>query len=910
MQFYIGLITFIICLSVTANSGGKWPYFTSADAEKEAYNLAKSTLFPKTLKYITKYYVEPERIDPQEMFKSSLSEVQKFVPEILVTFHSPTSFTVIIDKSEKKFSSPLKNLDDFWNVMSDVMLFIELNYKGDVELSDIESLAINGALKMLDPHSAFLTPDFYKEFKIDTGGHFGGLGIVITSKDGQLTVIAPIEDTPAWKAGIKSGDVITEIDDESTINMSLMKAVERLRGKVGSRVNLTIERKGRAAPFTLTLTRAEINIKSIKSTLIKDTAGAVAYIRIKRFQKDTDTDFTKALKSLIAEAGKDFRGLVIDLRNNPGGLLNEAVRVADAFLSEGVIVSTVGSHKRFIEEDAAEKAGTEPRDYPLIVLVNEGSASASEIVAGALQAYQRALVIGEATFGKGSVQSVYELGKNYALKLTIAQYLTAGKYSIQTVGITPDIVITPVTIDKEYIDIEPNKRHAEEELEKHLKQIVIPTAVKEKTTIRYYKPYAGEDDIEEMRKKEYESELDFKDDLATKLATKIILSSKSSDPKTMFADSKDVISQLEKQEQEKMSAKLYELGTKWEWEDVQQADVGKLSVSTAVKAGGGFVEAVTAGEEAYLVLNVMNTGKAPFNRLLGVIEAENPLLDEKEFAIGRLDPGQTLSRELKIKIPAGTPDKNIPFKINFKQWDKALGQSYASFLKIRGLPRPRFSFNFYLEKPETVGSPNPLPKGKNVPITVRVKNIGDGPTKDANVFISNKKNEKDLFIKSGRAKLGVIKPGETKSATFSFLIRPSAVASTFILELAVTDRELIEFISTDLKVTVESGRISPPAGVWYEGPEIKISAPALPIVTESEKYTLKGEITDNVFVKDYYVFVNDEKVLYRSNPHETGKLPFEVVFKLKRGENNLTVVSRDDNNLASVKSLVIQRGSN
>lgn len=882
----------------------QWPFLSQARAEKEHYSLSESRLFPRTLKYIDKYYVEPERIEPKEMFKGSLNELQKSIPEILVQFNSPTSFTITIDQATKKFSSSLKNLDQFWDLMKEVLAFIELNYKGEADLKDIETIMINSALSTLDPHSAFLTPEIFNEFKIDTGGEFGGLGIVITSKDGQLTVIAPIEDTPAWKAGVKSGDVITQIDDESTINMSLMKAVERLRGKVGSRVVITVERKGRIAPFKLTLTRANIQIDSIKSTLIKDPGESVAYIKVKRFQKETYQDFARDLKKLKAEAGASFKGLVIDFRNNPGGLLDQAVEIADLFLAKGTIVSTVGANKKFIDADEAHEKGTEPSDYPIVVLVNEGSASASEIVAGALQAEGRALVIGQRTFGKGSVQSVYELGSDYALKLTIAQYLTAGKYSIQTVGVTPDITIQPVIIDKEYIDITPNKPSSEKELKKHLDQIK-PIAKKDLNIINFYKKYEGDDDIEERRQREYSERLDFTDDFEVKIATRIILASKSSNPETMLKDSTGAIKKLEDQEDEKISAELSSLGTNWAGTPATSSV--KLEAASSIRYMDKTVARAEAGKDIGLVVTVSNKGKNPVYKLIGVIESENPLLDEKEFVFGTLAAGASASRSVTIKLPDGLSSQDIPFGVNFKLGKEDISYKFNSDLKIAGLKRPRFSINYELEKPLTVSAKHPLPEGKSVPLTFRVKNVGDGASKEVHAYISNKKNNKDLFIEKGRIDLGVIKPGQVKKATFTFKVLTPSNSSTFLMDLSVADRDLLEFLNTELKITMQSGAIYPPAGVWYEGPEISLSEKNFPVESKGGEFTIIGAITDKKAVKDYYIFVDDEKVVYESNPHETPTMNINATVALKKGNNNVMIVARDLDDLSSVKSFVVQR---
>lgn len=898
---YLGRLLSVIFLVIFGTG-----LYSLTEAKKSNYNLMESRILPKSLSYIQKNYVEPERISPKEMLKSGLDEVQRIVPEILVQFSSPTSFTLTIDNAKKSFSSRLDNISDLWTVMQDVFAFIQINYNGDAKFEDIESVAIDGMLKVLDPHSALLTPEYYKEFKIDTGGEFGGLGIVISSKDGKLTVITPIEDTPAWKAGIKSGDVITRINSESTINMSLLKAVEKLRGKIGSKVLLAIERKGRPAPFELTLIRDNIQIESVKTKLLKEAEGDVGYIRIKRFQQETNEAFATALKKIKNESGAKLKGLIIDLRNNPGGLLNQAISIADIFLDEGVIVSTVGAYKKFIEEEVAHAEGTESKNYPVVVLVNEGSASASEIVAGALQALDRALVIGSQTFGKGSVQSVYDLGNNYALKLTVAQYLTAGKHSIQTTGVVPDITVVPITVDPKMVDLEPNSHSSEKELERHLTQIV-PSSGKQSRIVKYYKNYLSEDQLEELNKSEYVDSLDFKDDFEVKLATKIILATRSAKPFEMEKEADAVIVGMEQLEQEKISAKLHEIGTNWDKGSEKGSE--RLSANQIIKVDNAPVDRAAAGKNADLVLTVTNSGEKTLYQLIGVIGSENFLIKDREFVFGKISPKGSQSSKISLEIPAGAFTQDIPFTVKFKEGGTPLSYAYKSVFKINELKHPQFSFNYELEKPRATSTSTPLPKGKNVPLIIKVKNVGDGPTKDAEVILSNKDNNEHIFIETGRAKLGLVKPAAIAPATLAFRVQPGFSSSTFTLELSIVDRDLLEMVTIDLDFTVESGSITPAPGMWYEGPKIVLNNITTPITTSSEKYTLRGTLIDDQIIKDYYIFVDDRKVAYASNPQESKDLSFDSTFSLKEGSNTVSIIARDNNKLMTRKTLSILRGT-
>ena len=325
-----------------------------------------------------------------------------------------------------------ESLEAFTNILS----IVKKNYVEDVETKTLVNGAINGMLNSLDPHSAYLTPELYKDLQMDTQGRFGGLGIEITVKGGVLTVVSPIEDTPAFKAGIKPGDMIFKIEDEFTKDMTLVDAVKKMRGPKGTKINLSIKREGVPELIDFTLMRDTIRVQSVRSRVLESGYG---YIRLAQFQERSDRDVQKALEKLAAEKG-GLKGLVLDLRNNPGGLLTQAVRIADLFLDSGLIVYTEGRIESQKQKYFAQKDGSW-MDFPMVVLVNGGSASASEIVAGALQDHKRAVVLGTKTFGKGSVQTILPLDDNSALRLTTARYFTPSGRSIQATGIVPDIVV-------------------------------------------------------------------------------------------------------------------------------------------------------------------------------------------------------------------------------------------------------------------------------------------------------------------------------------------------------------------------------------------------------------------------------------------------------------------------------------
>ncbi|MGK5087481.1 S41 family peptidase [Bdellovibrionota bacterium FG-2] len=334
-------------------------------------------------------------------------------------------------KDDKAGPSRYENLELFQKVLH----FVEANYVDEIKNKDLVYGAIKGMLETLDPHSNFLTPEIFKEMKVDTSGKFGGLGIEIGIKDNILTIMAPIEDTPAWRAGLKPNDRIVKINRESTKGMSLMEAVGKMRGKKGTDVTLSIYRDGFEKIRDVTVTRDVIKIQSVKSEELEPEYG---YVRLTSFNESAAADIKKAIEKL--ETKKKLKGLVFDLRTNPGGLLDQAVEVSSLFIDEGVVVSTIGRNRDQKDVKYARK-GNARKDFPVAILVNSNSASAAEIVAGALQDHHRAIIMGQPTFGKGSVQTVIELGTDLGLKLTIARYYTPSGRSIQEKGVHPDIIL-------------------------------------------------------------------------------------------------------------------------------------------------------------------------------------------------------------------------------------------------------------------------------------------------------------------------------------------------------------------------------------------------------------------------------------------------------------------------------------
>ena len=365
------------------------------------------------------------------------------------------------------------NLFQELKTFTDVLAIVKRDYVSEVENKKVVEGAIKGLLTTLDPHSGYLDPDFYQDLQVQTKGEFGGLGIEITIKDGLLVVVAPMEGSPAEKVGVRPGDTIVKIEGKFTKEFSLVDAVKRLRGPKGSSITISLGRKGHRDLIDVSVVRDNIAVKSVKSRYLGDGYG---YVRLSQFMENSGDDMKLALQSLEKQSGEEaLKGLILDLRNNPGGLLAQAVRISDMFLKDGVIVYTDGRVEAQKQKFFAHARGTEP-DYPIIVLINGGSASASEIVAGALKDHGRALIVGTQSFGKGSVQTITPLENGGALTLTTALYYTKSGNSLQAKGVKPDVEVdvpTPGLEESKESERRPFVEVREEDL---------PGAIKNPTT--------------------------------------------------------------------------------------------------------------------------------------------------------------------------------------------------------------------------------------------------------------------------------------------------------------------------------------------------------------------------------------------------------------------------------------------
>lgn len=814
--------------------------------QKTPHELSALKVLTKVILYVKDNYVDPKRVRPKEMMVAALEAVEKSVPEVMVD-GSADSGKVRLNVNGKAKEFDISHVDTLWRMsftLKDVFDFISRNMRPTDDSREIEYAAINGMLNTLDPHSILLRPEMYREMKLSTKGEFGGLGFVIQMREGILTVVKVLPKTPAFRAGIKKDDQITRIGEESTVNMDLNEAVGKLRGPVDSRVTITINRKAWEKPAVMTLTRALITIESVQSKLLAQNVG---YVRVKNFQGNTTKDLDAALQELATQArangsAQGLKGVVLDLRGNPGGLLDQAIQVSDLFVKEGTIVATVGLSDRMREEKRAHNDDTDEA-YPVAVLVNAGSASASEIVAGALKNLNRAVIIGRQTFGKGSVQVLYDFPDDSALKLTIAKYLTPGDISIQEVGITPDIQLIPTRVAKDRVDVfAPRRTMGEADLDHHFgnpsndkaakKREEVVVREKPAMTLKYLKeekekvaaapkPDEKKDPKDAKDKKgkpagknvltdsegssdedlddqlDAESQDEVREDFEVTFARDFLLTAPATRRDKMLTDGAKFVAEKTRQEEERIANAISAMGIDWSPGESPK----KASIESSLKPNAE--RRIAAGETVQLELTAENKGTEAIKRLRAWIESENGYLDRREFLFGALKPGEKRSWTVNVKLPKDLISRRDGVTVKFQDDSGVLQEQVAGELNFVELARPKFAYSWQLlDECQACNLDGQAQRGETLTLLLDVTNVGTGKAMDTFSVIRNA-GDPNIFIEKGRFKLGELDVGETKTARFTLEVKRALKPDEFGLKVNVLDEPLEEFLADKLMVPVD-----------------------------------------------------------------------------------------------------------
>ncbi|MSP62375.1 MAG: peptidase S41 [Myxococcales bacterium] len=972
------------------------------------YDLAALRIFNATLMRINDSYVDPTRVDPKQMLLASLDYVQKSVAEVLVEPHPEQNKVVVrVDSETREFAiGDVESPWTMWMKMREIFQFIQANIQPGTDAKELEYAATNGMLSTLDPHSVLMDPTLYNEMKLNTKGKFGGLGIVIGIRKGHLTVLKPMPGTPAAAAGLKSGDKIVRIENESTVNMMLNDAVNRLRGDPDTQVVIWMVR-GDAAAKRIALTRAEIQVRTIESHQLKSNIG---YVKLSQFSGNSVDEMRRVLGEMNQKA--PLKGIILDLRGDPGGLLDQAIKVADEFVDGGTIVTTVGYANKQREEKRATP-GNQPK-VPMAVLVDGGSASASEIVAGALKNLDRAVVLGSRTFGKGSVQVLYDNDDGSALKLTIAQYLTPGDVSIQSVGIMPDIALEQAALSKERVSIF-RQRHGlrEQDLDAHLTSRNAQAAGKPVETVRYLwdapkkkdptslprddSKAKDPDDPEAEADAEPEDEMltgdeKFKEDkdFEVAFARDMLAQAKGWKRHEVLASSRGFLDKKMADEQVKIAEALKKLGVDWAAGDDRGAVdlVGQLSTDKPA-------DTVKAGETITLKATVQNRGTGVATQVRGITKCDDPLLEDREFIVGKLGPGESRSWTVPVKIDRAALSRLDTVKLDVADGRTTRTAVHTLDLRIEGMTRPRFAYAYQLIDDVKGNGDGQVQRGEELRLHVTVKNIGDGKAYQTLATLSNKSGE-GVDVNKGRFNVDNLLPGDAKSVDFTFAVASDYKDSSFALQMDVYDQVLHEYVTDKLTfnvaatgqgkstaesasgaVTVTAERAEVRAGAASSSPvighaprgasfkvtgkyaeyyriEIEPGRPAFlafatagaptqgsggtsktnlftpamqvappriaivnpPLVVDGPTFRLNALATDEAQIADGYIFVTNRgakidhrKVFYLSN--RKGGTPkqmrFDALVPLWPGANQVTVVTRQSNQVQSQQTLIVQR---
>lgn len=790
-KFLLVLVAFVASVFLTLQHRDRFlPTLQSESASlagpqkpsPSGYKLSNLHVLNSVLLYINQCYVEPDRFDPAKMLVSALESIEDQVPDIIVRHDEGSeSVEVEVDTSHKSFD--VKGVNSPWAMsakLKTIFKFIQETLRNDeVKLQDIEYAAINGMLSTLDPHTRLLTPEYYSEMKLDTQGEFGGLGIVISSPEGNLTINDVIPDTPAHKNGLECGDNIVQIEEESTVNMDVSEAVTLLRGKSGTTVTIWITREEWKAPKPVEIERAQIHIDSVHSKVL---AGDVGYIRISGFQENTYEDLRIHLEKLKKQG---MRGLILDMRDNPGGLLEQSKHIADIFLFAGNIVTTwVPCDRNPKDTSSAHVTGTEP-NYPIVTLLNRGSASASEIVAGALKNHDRSIILGERSFGKGSIQQLKEMNDGSALKYTIGQYLTPGDISIQGIGVTPDIQLTPMFVDPESMDIfaQDERVFRESDLDQSLESDKVHKDQLPVDELGYVYVKPGKKGgkcpprVADIIKTDYE----------VKLAARILREVDSASRPKMIQQTSQILTDERSIQDAKLVKELKKL--KIDWEPCGDAVPGEVSdLEVTFQQNGKKVTTLKgkAGDTIKVGLGIHNRGKGTFCRLHAFTKSDSGLLSGREFLIGKLKPGQKKNWTETVKIPKHAPSRVDPMEFAFHEERGIAPDPREIRLKVKALEEPSYAVAWQVLDDIEGDGDGVLEQGETGRLRVFVRNTGKGKSFSTAVSIKNLSGQ-GIFIQKGRDEIKDLEAGDEASLDFKLKLLGNFDADAFRLKLSVVD---------------------------------------------------------------------------------------------------------------------------
>lgn len=898
----------------------------------EDYKLGNLSLLERDLYRVESRYVEKGKLVPEEMFDGAMKRIQRQFPEILVIQPegSPNLHLSVGSYSTVIRLPPINSFDVLYQQLIRVSQILDEHLDDETDRKEVEYALVNGMLSTLDPHTVLLPPEAAKDMEVDNKGEFGGLGIEISMVSGELTVKVPLEDTPAFRAGLKPDDRIVRIEGESTINIDLDDAVSKLRGHVGDPVSIMVMRKGWTAPRKFTIVRERIRINPLEGELLEDDVG---YIRIKSFNARAAEDLEANLSRLHGEAKGKLRGLVLDLRMNPGGFLNQAIEVADKFVSNGVLVATEEGATGERAEQRARRGGTEP-DYPIVVIVNASSASASEIVAGAIRNLDRGVVVGERTFGKGSIQHLYpHRGDESRLKLTVGRYLTPGDKSIQAVGVTPDIRLIPSLVDppeeldatdpwnldalpqislywREWVDREDSLDHSFQKVERELEEPVFE--------LRYHY---------EIDEEAIGRGIDPQKDWEVQFARDVVLAAPGSKRAEMLRGASRVIQKYQKSQARELKEAFSVVGI--DWSDGVNPSQPNLTVDLDLGVDGK----LTAGTQENITLSVTNNGTEPVFQLSGVTRSENPWLDQREFYFGKIEPGESRQYSQRLALHHGYPSSEARVEIELQDKQRKVLAESEIRVETEGKMLPSLSYSLRVyDGVEGRGRGNGdglVDMGEEIHLEVTVQNEGEGPTRDAFVRLKNRSG-RDLDLQKGGFSIGerldlkgepceefapgcspILGPDEKFTESMVFQLDGLPEEGQWEVDLLIGDNRaydysviqqggFFDFFQQEEALVIKPGEAVD--GTIRMPPQIEVTRRP-DVVSQDGFAVISGVARASGRARDIMVYHGEDKIFYEGGGSAGMVKPFTVERRLEPGPHSFYILVRDEGGLVSAKSI-------
>lgn len=833
--------------------------------------------------YVERFYVEPERIQPREMLASGLQDLETHHPEFVFALGDHgDGVTVNVNGEERTFDLPSgESLSSYSDLLDEIVVFASARTpeEGDAVKMRFEALA--GSLRVLDPHTRVMEPAKAVDWQIQTDGSFGGVGFVVSAADDTIVVREVLGDTPASRIGIVTGDRITAVDDTPTAGLSAAETVGIIRGDPGSEVALTVSREGWEKPRRLTARREVIRLSSVRHSLLEEGGARVLHIRLNRFQKDSNMQMHEALDAADREGAA---GIILDLRSNPGGLLDQAVKIADLFLDDGTIVTT-RDHTGVVNTRSADPFGLVRAQKPLVVLVDGSSASASEIVSAALQE-NRAVLVGERTYGKGSVQKTFPLSGGGVLNLTVAHYLTPGNVSIQSAGIVPDILLSPVEVG-DNMSIAPQGHHGREE---HLPHAFASSGER---------PDNGERPVVEFFRDGGDGGGHDGDSgsFAVRLAARLIAAAAGEPSRRGILDTAPtVLTEAAAEEREKIRKAFAGQGIDW----APSAGAGSPRGLHIVLPEGLVLEA--GGEKTFAVW-IENRGDESLSQVWGRFSSENRALDGVDFAVGALAPGEKRRVELSVDVPVDAADR----------WDEFTVDLFASGLEKEGAGQglvrtesglqPDLVYSYTIDDDNrenpTQGGNGILEEGERGILRLTVLNRGEGDA--GKIKIQAGTADRNLIALESRiVRFATLPAGSSRQDTIGFLVRKEAGTASISLRFVSEERGLL--VSDTLEVPVME-----PYAAGEDRHPPRIDLKPFPGLTNADSLRLMISTEDNGAVKDLYVYSGMKKVSYLRNTGGQEFLPATVDVPLSDGVNRIVIFARDRDNVVGRKTIHVLR---